>query len=200
MWSWAAYSLEQPKSPTKGKWGFVEVPAGTVHGVSHLGSWVDVIPKTAKDPETAFHFLAWLHNKQNTIKQALLPGDSYGGDPTRIDAYQDRALVTSNIPGTHIHQFTRFPVTLRAMEHTLPRPFFPKEEAWEVAITSDLSALQLGQTSVASALKSAEAHAAAVTQGMPKYVPQPGPKLAAPKSKVSLSKVAASVEAELRRK
>jgi len=197
LWSWGAYALEQPKSPTKGLWDFVEVPAGTVHGVSHLGCWVNAIPKTAQNSEEAFRFIAWLQNKQNTIKQAQLPGDTYGGDPTRIDAYQDRSLVRSTIPGTSIRQFSRFPAVLRAMEHTLPRPYFPKEEAWEVAITADLAAAQLGQSSVRDALQRAQGHAAGVVQGLAKTVPQPGPKLPAPQAKVSLSALAKTVAAEL---
>ncbi len=197
LWSWGAYALEQPKSPTKGLWGFTEVPAGTVHGVSHLGCWVNAIPKTAQNPEEAFRFIAWLQNKQNTIKEAMLPGDTYGGDPTRIDAYQDRSLIRSTIPGTSIPQFSRFPTVLRAMEHTLPRPYFPKEEAWEVAITGDLAAAQLGQSSVRDALQRAQSHAAGVVQGLPKYVPQHGTLLPAPRATVSLSALAKTVASEL---
>jgi hypothetical protein len=61
------------------------------------------------------------------------------------------------LPGSATPRFRRYPVTLKAMETTMPRPFFPGEEAWETVVSGPLQAIQLGEKSVVDGLAEADA-------------------------------------------
>jgi multiple sugar transport system substrate-binding protein len=200
LWSWAAYEVEQPGSSTKGLWDFTTVPAGPgqTAGVSHLGGWVNVIPRTSANPEDAFAFIAWMQSKQNTARSALFPGNQYGGDPTRFSSYENSSLVTSRIPGTKLLQFNRFPTVLRAMQTAQPRPFAAAYAPWESSFSQSLMSLQLHTGSVESALRSGITSADNLLPTEPAYSPQPLPHLPSPRATVSLSALANRVQAEQR--
>lgn len=156
QWSWGAFAVDDPAtSKTVGDWEFVEVPAAEPGGSGrpHLASWVISVSKYSKQAEEAKKFVAWLETKQNDVIQASLGG----GDPVRISSYADPRLIEEKLAGTDIQRFRRYPVVLKAMENTMPRPFFPSEEAWETVVSGPLQSISLGETSVVEGLAEADA-------------------------------------------
>ena len=146
-WSWCAWEVDNPDtSKTVGKWAFAQVPTGTV-SVPHLAAWPIVIPKTSKNIEEAFKFIAWLENAQNDVRQA----DMGGGDPVRIASYSDPILTGQVIKGTDIKTYRRYKEVKEAMVTTKSRPWFPREEEWEIVISPILATIQTGTSSVEDA-------------------------------------------------
>jgi hypothetical protein len=154
QWSWGAFATDIPDaSKTVGKWSFTQIPAGVgTTGVSHLAEWVISLSKFSKNQEEAKKFIAWLETKNNDVKQASLGG----GDPVRISSYSNATLTGEKLAGTSIDRFRRYPSVLKAMEKARPRPFFPGEEAWETLLSSELSAISLGQKTVAKGSSAAD--------------------------------------------
>jgi multiple sugar transport system substrate-binding protein len=151
-WSWSAFEVDQPEtSQTVGDWDFVQSPA-MKESVPHLAGWSIAIPKTSKQPDEAFKFMAWLENKENDVRQAVMGG----GDPVRLESYSDPALTELKIEGTDIKKFRRYEALEEAMKTTKARPFFPQEEKWESTVSEYLSAVQLNQMTVEEALKKAD--------------------------------------------
>ncbi|KIL35090.1 hypothetical protein SD71_15685 [Cohnella kolymensis] len=151
-WSWSAFEVDDPKtSKTVGKWDFVQVPA-MKESIPHLAGWSIAIPKTTKQPDEAFKFMAWLESKQNDVRQAQMGG----GDPVRSESYTDTALTGMKIEGTDVDRFRRYKALEEAMKTAKARPFFPQEEKWETVVSDYLSQLQFNQTSVEEAMKQAD--------------------------------------------
>ncbi|GGG01702.1 ABC transporter substrate-binding protein [Paenibacillus abyssi] len=151
-WSWSAFEVDEPTmSKTVGKWDFAQVPA-MKEAVPNFSAWPMVIPKTSKNAEEAFKFIAWLENKENDVRQALLGA----GDPVREESYSDPALTEKLIEGTDVKQFRRYEALAEAMVTTKARPFFPQEEKWESTVSEYLSAVQFGQMTVEEAMKRAD--------------------------------------------
>lgn len=151
-WSWSAFEVDKKDtSKTVGKWDYVKVPV-MKKSVEHLGGWSVVIPKTSKNSEEAFKFMAWLENKQNDVRQAEMGG----GDPVREESYSDPALTEKKIEGTDIKMFRRYAAHAEAMKTTKARPFFPQEEKWESTVSEYLSAAALKKMTVEEALKKAD--------------------------------------------
>ena len=74
-----------------------------------------------------------------------------------MSSYRDTTLTGEKLEGTDVARFRRYPVVLKAMETTMPRPFYPGEEAWETVVSGPLQAIQLGEKSVADGLAEADA-------------------------------------------
>ena len=73
-----------------------------------------------------------------------------------MSSYSDPVLTDETLADSDVKRFRRYPVVLKAMEETMPRPFFPGEEAWETVVSGPLQAIQLGETSVADGLAEAD--------------------------------------------
>lgn len=154
QWSWGAFATDIPDaSKTVGKWSFAQIPGGDgAKGVSHLAEWVISVSKFSKNQEEAKKFIAFLETKKNDVKQASLGG----GDPVRISSYSDSTLTGEKLAGTSTDRFRRYPAVLVSMKTAKPRPFFPGEEAWETLLSTQLSAISLGQKTVEVGLKAAD--------------------------------------------
>ena len=155
QWSWGAFAVDDPAgSKTVGDWEFVAVPPVEAGGESHphLASWVISVSAYSKHAEEAQKFIAWLETKENDIVQASLGG----GDPVRKSSYESAKLTGETLPDTDTPRFRRYPTVLSAMETTMPRPFFPGEEAWETVVSGPLQAIQLGEMSVTDGLAKAD--------------------------------------------
>lgn len=151
-WSWSAFEVDQPEtSQTVGEWDFVQTPV-MKESIPHLAGWSIVIPKSSKQQDEAFKFMAWLESKENDVRQAELGG----GDPVRTESYSNPALSELKIEGTDINKFRRYEALQEAMKTTKARPFFPQEEKWESTVSEYLSAAQLGRYTVEEALKMAD--------------------------------------------
>lgn len=155
QWSWGAFAVDDPKaSKTVGKWDFTQIPAGpTGKSSAHLAEWVISVSKYSKSVEEAKKFAAWLETKKNDVFQA----DKGGGDPVRASSYQDPTLTSQKVEGSAALRFRRLPEVLTAMKTAQPRPFYPGEESWETAFSTQLSAISQGQASAADGLAAADA-------------------------------------------
>lgn len=154
QWSWGAFAVDDAStSQTVGKWEFAEIPQGPGGTSSaHLAEWVISVSKYSENVEEAKKFAAWLETKKNDVYQA----DHGGGDPVRASSYEDPQLVDQTLDDGETLRFRRFPVVLEAMETARPRPFFPAEERWETALSTELSAISLGERSVEEGLSRAD--------------------------------------------
>lgn len=88
--SWAG-DLDNPqKSQTAGKWTWAVAPqqAGEKGGAM-LGNWLLVIPKGAKDPDSAFQFLMWATSPEAQKRAAL----QTASPPTRTSVYKDPDVI-----------------------------------------------------------------------------------------------------------
>ncbi|MUG71536.1 extracellular solute-binding protein [Paenibacillus validus] len=151
-WSWSAFEVDDPtKSKTLGKWDFAQTPA-MKKSVADYSSWPMVIPKSSKNSDEAFKFMAWLESKENDVNQALLGA----GDPVREESYSDPALTNKLIDGTNVKQFRRYDALKETMKTTKARPWFPQDEKWETTVSEYLSAAQHKRMSVEEALKKAD--------------------------------------------
>lgn len=155
QWSWGAFAVDIPdSSKTVGDWQFVEVPAVNAGEDSHahLAAWVISVSKYSENVDEAKKFVAWLETKENDVLQASLGG----GDPIRKSSYSNPILTDEVLAGTDVKRFRRYDVVLDTMENTMPRPFFPGEEAWETVVSGPLQAIQLGEKSVEDGLAEAD--------------------------------------------
>lgn len=154
QWSWGAFAVDDPaSSQTVGEWEFTQVPAGPT-GISsaHLAEWVVSVSAFSENQDEAKKFVAWLESQDNDVLQASLGG----GDPVRTSSYSNPILTEATLEGADALRFRRYPEVLKAMENTQPRPFYPEEELWETLLSEQLSAISLGETSVADGLAEAD--------------------------------------------
>lgn len=154
QWSWGAFAVDDhTASKTVGDWEFTQIPAGPSGTSSaHLAEWVISVSKYSENPDEAKKFAAWLETKKNDVFQA----DNGGGDPVRASSYDDPQLAEQTLEGSDVLRFRRLPVVLDAMENAQPRPYFPAEESWETALSTELSAISLGERSVEEGLSRAD--------------------------------------------
>jgi multiple sugar transport system substrate-binding protein len=153
QWSWGQFATDNPSaSKTVGDWQMTTIPTGpTGLSSAHLAEWVISVSKYSKNTEEATKFAVWLESKKNDVLQAA----NGGGDPVRVSSYSDPTLTEQKLEGNGAARFRRLPVTLEAMKTAQPRPFFPGEESWETALSTELSAISLGQRSVQEGLSRA---------------------------------------------
>lgn len=155
QWSWGAFAVDDPaNSKTVGKWQFVQVPAGPgAKSSPHIAEWVIAVSKFSKNQAEAKKFVAWLETKKNDVIQANLGG----GDPVRRSSYNNPILSKQTLPGSKTLRFRRYPEVLKAIASGQPRPLYPSEEKWETMLSTELSAISLGQKTVTAGLASADA-------------------------------------------
>ena len=154
QWSWGQFATDDPaNSQTVGQWEIVEIPEGP-RGTSsgHLAAWVISVSKYSKNVDEAVKFAAWLETKENDVFQA----SNGGGDPVRSSSYSDPELTEQTLEGADALRFRRLPIVLDAMESAKARPFFPGEEIWETTLSTELSAISLGERSVEEGLARAD--------------------------------------------
>jgi multiple sugar transport system substrate-binding protein len=154
QWSWGQFATDDPSSSqTVGDWSITEMPAGPT-GISsgHLAEWVISVSKYSKHVDEAIKFAVWLESKKNDVFQAL----NGGGDPVRSSSYSDPILTDELLPDGETKRFRRHSVVLSAMNSAQPRPFFPGEETWETTLSTELSAISLGERTVKEALARAD--------------------------------------------
>jgi multiple sugar transport system substrate-binding protein len=154
QWSWGQYATDNPSaSKTVGDWEMTTIPTGpTGLSSSHLAEWVISVSKYSKNVEEAKKFAVWLESKKNDVFQAA----NGGGDPVRASSYTDPTLTQQKLSGSDALKFRHLPVTQDAMKSAQPRPFFPGEETWETTLSTELSAISLGQRSVQDGLAHAD--------------------------------------------
>jgi multiple sugar transport system substrate-binding protein len=154
QWSWGQFATDDPaSSQTVGEWEIAEIPEGP-RGTSsgHLAAWVISISKYSKNVDEAVKFATWLETKQNDVFQA----SNGGGDPVRTSSYSNPELTGQTLEGTDVLRFRRLSTVLGAMQSAKERPYFPGEEIWETTLSTELSAISLGERSVEEGLARAD--------------------------------------------
>jgi multiple sugar transport system substrate-binding protein len=154
QWSWGQFATDDPaSSQTVGQWEITEMPEGP-SGISsgHLAEWVISVSKYSEHVDEATKFAAWLETKKNDVFQA----SNGGGDPVRTSSYSDPTLTEEVLADSDALRFRRLPTVLSAMESAQPRPFFPGEEIWETTLSTELSAISLGERTVEEGLARAD--------------------------------------------
>jgi len=154
QWSWGQFATDDPAtSQTVGQWEIAPMPAGP-GGTSagHLAAWVISVSKYSTKVDEAKKFAAWLETKENDVFQAK----NGAGDPVRISSYEADELLSETLPDTDVPRFRRLATTLEAMQSAQPRPRFAGEEIWETTLSTELSAISLGERSVEEGLKRAD--------------------------------------------
>ncbi|MBC7594831.1 MAG: sugar ABC transporter substrate-binding protein [Kineosporiaceae bacterium] len=154
QWSWGQFATDDPaNSKTVGQWSVAPIPAGpTGISSSHLASWVISVSRFSKHIDEATKFVNWLETKKNDVAQAA----NGGGDPVRSSSYSNTTLTGQKLAGSDVLRFRRLPVVLDVMKSAKPRPFFPAEESWETTLSTQLSPISLGESSVVDGLKKAD--------------------------------------------
>ncbi|MCU1437208.1 MAG: Family 1 extracellular solute-binding protein [Naasia sp.] len=154
QWSWGQFATDDPAtSQTVGQWEIAEMPAGPGGTSSgHLAEWVISVSKYSENVEEAKKFAAWLETKENDVFQAK----NGAGDPVRASSYDAPELLDEVLPDSDVPRFRRLETTLKAMATAQPRPLFPGEEIWETTLSTELSAISLGERSVEDGLARAD--------------------------------------------
>lgn len=154
QWSWGQFATDDPAtSQTVGQWEIAPMPAGP-NGTSsgHLAEWVISVSKYSTKAEEAKKFAAWLETKENDVFQAK----NGAGDPVRASSYESTELTDELLPESDVPRFRRLAVTLEAMATAQPRPRFAGEEIWETTLSTELSAISLGERTVEEGLARAD--------------------------------------------
>jgi multiple sugar transport system substrate-binding protein len=109
--NWPAWinSFSDPaKSRVIGKMEFTTLPGAARPGRAEIGNWLIAIPRDARNKDVAFNFLLWATSAEQMKRSALR-----GNPPTRKSVFTDPELVK---------QFPAYPLQLRSLESSRPRP------------------------------------------------------------------------------
>jgi multiple sugar transport system substrate-binding protein len=109
--AWIGAFSDRAKSKVIGKMQFTTMPGGRLPGRAEIGNWLIAIPRASRKVEAAIDFLLWATAAEQMKKSALA-----GNPPTRKSVFNDADLVA---------RFPAYPVQLRSLETSRPRPRTP---------------------------------------------------------------------------
>jgi multiple sugar transport system substrate-binding protein len=141
--AWIAAFSDPAKSKVIGKMAFTTMPGALKPGQAEIGNWLISIPRDARNAEAAFDFLMWVTSAEQLKRSALL-----GNPPTRRSVFNDAELVA---------KFPTYPVQLRSLETSRPRPRTPRWNEIENAFGIFLSKANSGELSPEDAMNQANA-------------------------------------------
>ena len=141
--AWIAAFSDPAKSRVIGKMAFTTMPGARKSGQAEIGNWLISIPRDARNAEAAFDFLVWVTSAEQLKRSALL-----GNPPTRRSVFNDAELVA---------KFPTYPVQLRSLETSRPRPRTPRWNEIENAFGIFLSKANSGELSPEDAMNQANA-------------------------------------------
>jgi multiple sugar transport system substrate-binding protein len=141
--AWIAAFSDPSKSKVIGKMAFTTMPGALKPGQAEIGNWLIAIPRDARNPEAAFDFLVWATNAEQLKRSALR-----GNPPTRRSVFNDPELVA---------KFPTYPVQLRSLETSRPRPRTPRWNEIENAFGIFLSKANSGELAPEDAMNQANA-------------------------------------------
>jgi multiple sugar transport system substrate-binding protein len=141
--AWIAAFNDPGKSKVIGKMAFTTMPGASKPGQAEIGNWLISIPRDARNTEAAFDFLVWATSAEQLKRSALR-----GNPPTRRSVFTDAELVA---------KFTTYPVQLRSLETSRPRPRTPRWNEIENAFGIFLSKANSGELSPEDAMNQANA-------------------------------------------
>ncbi|HEY0321299.1 MAG TPA: ABC transporter substrate-binding protein [Pyrinomonadaceae bacterium] len=146
--AWISAFNDPSKSKVIGKMAFTTMPGALKAGQAEIGNWLISIPRDARNAEAAFDFLVWATSAEQLKRSALR-----GNPPTRRSVFTDAELVT---------KFPTYPVQLRSLETSRPRPRTPRWNEIENAFGIFLSKANSGELSPEDAMNQANTEIAKI--------------------------------------
>ncbi len=154
----AAQSINWPawipafRNPTRtkvmGKIEITTVPGQKRPGRAEIGNWLLAIPAASRNPEAAFDFMLWATSAEQMRKSALR-----GNPPTRTSVFNDPELQ---------RRFPSYPVQLKSLETSRPRPRTPLWNEVENVFGIFLSKANSGELSPEEAMNRANQELAGI--------------------------------------
>jgi multiple sugar transport system substrate-binding protein len=148
--AWISAFSDPSKSKVLGKIQFATLPGARKPGQAEIGNWLIAIPRHSANVESAMDFLLWATTAEQMKRSALR-----GNPPTRRSLFRDPELVV---------KFPAYPVQLRSLESSRPRPRTPKWNEIENAFGIFLSKANSGELSPAEAMNQANAEIEKILQ------------------------------------
>ena len=148
--AWIGAFSDPQKSKVIGLVQITEMPGAKSAGRAEIGNWLIAIPKGSRNGEAAFDFLLWATSAEQMKKSALR-----GNPPTRRSVFADAELMA---------KFPSYPVQLRSLETSRPRPRTPAWTEIENAFGIFLSKANSGQLAPEEAMRQANAEIAKIIE------------------------------------
>jgi multiple sugar transport system substrate-binding protein len=148
--AWISSFNDPSKSRVIGQMEFTTMPGGKNGGRAEIGNWLLAIPRDSQNAEAALEFLLWATSAGQMKLSALR-----GNPPTRKSIFNDPELVA---------KFPAFPVQLRSLENSRPRPRTPLWNEIENAFGIFLSKANSGEMSAEQALDQANTEIAKILE------------------------------------
>jgi multiple sugar transport system substrate-binding protein len=139
--AWISAFSDPNQSKVIGKVAITVMPAATRRGQAEIGNWLIAIPRGSRNQDAAFDFLLWATSAEQ-MKQSALRGNP----PTRRSVFNDAELLA---------KFPSYPVQLRSLETSRPRPRTPQWNEIENVFGIYLSRANSGELSAAEAMNEA---------------------------------------------
>jgi multiple sugar transport system substrate-binding protein len=140
--AWIPAFRDPAKSKVIGKVEITTVPGQTRPGQAEIGNWLLAIPAAARNSEAAFDFLLWATRPEQMRKSALR-----GNPPTRRSVFNDSELRA---------KYPSYPVQLKSLETSRPRPRTPLWNEIENAFGIYLSKANSGELTPEQAMSQAK--------------------------------------------
>jgi multiple sugar transport system substrate-binding protein len=147
---WISPFSDPSRSKVIGKMEFTTLPGAKKPGQAEIGNWLIAIPRYSKNAEAAMDFLLWATSPEQMKRSALR-----GNPPTRRSLFNDAELVAKN---------PAYPVQLRSLESSRPRPRTPYWNEIENAFGIFLSKANSGELTPAEAMNQANAEIEKILQ------------------------------------
>lgn len=148
--AWISSFETAGKSKVIGKMAFTDMPGGRAPGRAEIGNWLIAIPRDSRNAEAAFDFLLWATSAEQMKRSALR-----GNPPTRRSVFRDAELLA---------KFPAYPVQLRSLENSRPRPRTPLWNEIENTFGIFLSKANSGELSPEEAMNRANAEIARIIE------------------------------------
>lgn len=149
--NWVATFEDPTQSRMVGKISYTGIPAATKPGSSEIGHWTMGIMTAAKNKQEAFDFMMWA-----TSPEQIKISAERGNPPVRTSTFTDPELTKQD-------KFRHYPVLMKAIQASTPRPRHPKWPEIENAFGIELSKAVAGTESPEDALKNAQAAVEKIT-------------------------------------
>ena len=149
--NWVATFEDPTQSRMVGKISYTGIPAGTKPGSSEIGHWTMGIMTAAKNKQEAFDFMMWA-----TSPEQIKISAERGNPPVRTSTFTDPELTKQD-------KFRHYPVLMKAIQASTPRPRHPKWPEIENAFGIELSKAVAGTESPEDALKNSQAAVEKIT-------------------------------------
>jgi multiple sugar transport system substrate-binding protein len=139
--AWIGAFSDPARSKVISRMAITTMPGAANPGRAEIGNWLVAIPKGSRNAEQAFDFLLWATSAERMKKSALA-----GNPPTRRSVFNDAELIA---------KFPSYPVQLRSLETSRPRPRTPLWNEIENAFGVFLSKAASGELSPEDAMSQA---------------------------------------------